>query len=190
MNERANRLARLASQRKPGQLQSVIHQEILQPSITKQECMDIENTPQNWMTSIIQYLTSNSLPKDPVSAKKIRMHAAKYLLLSKDLYRRGILTPMLKCLDDDQASYVMREIHEGICGTHSGERTMAAKILRAGYYWPTLAQDCHVFVRKCIPYQQHGPHLHQHADILRPISSPWPFSIWGMDLIGPFPLAK
>ncbi|XP_027338066.1 uncharacterized protein LOC113852005 [Abrus precatorius] len=190
MNERADRLARLASQRKPGQLQSVIHQEILQPSITIQECMDIENVPHNWMTPIIQYLTNGSLLNNSDSAKKIRMHAAKYLLLGKDLYKRGISTPMLKCLDDNQANYVMRKIHEGIYGTHSGGRTMAAKILKAGYYWPTLSQDCHMFVKKCIPYQQHGPQLHQHADTLRPISFPWPFAIWGMDLLGPFPLAK
>ncbi|XP_027351204.1 uncharacterized protein LOC113862312 [Abrus precatorius] len=162
MNERANRLARLASQRKPGQLQSVVHQEILQPSIVKQECMDIENSSHNRMTPLIRYLIDGSLPKDLASAKKIKMHAAKYLLLGKDLYRRGISTPMLKCLDDDQANYVMREIHE----------------------------DCHVFVKKCIPCQQHGTHLHQHADTLRPISSPWPFAIRGMDLLGPFPLAK
>ncbi|XP_027362811.1 uncharacterized protein LOC113870420 [Abrus precatorius] len=142
------------------------------------------------MTSIVQYLTNSTLPKDPVSAKKIRIHATKYLLLGKDLYRRGISTPMLKCLDDDQASYVMREIHEGIYGTHSSGRTMAAKILRVGYYWPTLAQDCHVFIKKCIPCQQHGPHLHQHADTLRLISSLWPFAIWGMVLLDPFPLAK
>ncbi|XP_027362429.1 uncharacterized protein LOC113870032 [Abrus precatorius] len=104
-------------------------QEIPQPSIAKQECMDIENMPKNWMTPIIQYLTSSSLPKDPASAKKIRMHTAKYLLLGNELYRRGISTPMLKCLNEDQASYVMREIHDGICGTHVGGHTMAAKIL-------------------------------------------------------------
>ncbi|XP_027337362.1 uncharacterized protein LOC113851071 [Abrus precatorius] len=134
MNERADMPARLASQRKLGQLQSMVHQEILQPSITKQECMDIENSSHNWMTPIIRYLIDGSLPEDPTSAKKIKMHAAKYLLLSKDLYRRGISTPMLKCLDDDQASYVIKEIHEGICGTYSGGQIMAVKILRAGSY--------------------------------------------------------
>ncbi|XP_027351054.1 uncharacterized protein LOC113862116 [Abrus precatorius] len=128
--------------------------------------------------------------EDAAAAKKIKAHAAKYLLLGKELYRRGISIPMLKCLEDDQAKYVMREIHEGICGTHSGGRTMAAKVLRAGYYWPTITQDCQLFVKRCIPCQQHGPHLRQHADTLRHISSPWPFAIWGMDLLGPFPLAK
>ncbi|XP_027338057.1 uncharacterized protein LOC113851996 [Abrus precatorius] len=172
MNARADRLAKLASQRKPGQLQSVVHQQITQPSVAKQECMDMENSSHNWMTPLIRYLTDGSLPQDTASAKKIKAHAAKYLLLGKELYRRGISTPMLKCLDNDQANYVMREIHEGICGTHSGRRTMAAKVLRAGYYWPTITQDCHLFVKKCIPCQQHGPHLRQHADTLRHISSP------------------
>ncbi|XP_027338376.1 uncharacterized protein LOC113852348 [Abrus precatorius] len=190
MNARADRLARLASQRKPGQLQSMVHQQIPQPSITKQECMDIENSSHNWMTPLLRYLTDGSLPQDAAAARKIKAHAAKYLLLGKELYRRGISTPMLKCLEDDQAKYVMREIHEGICGTHSGGRTMAVKVLRAGYYWPTITQDCQLFVKICIPYQQHGPHLRQHADTLRHISAPWPFAIWGMDLLGPFPLAK
>ncbi|XP_027348120.1 uncharacterized protein LOC113859584 [Abrus precatorius] len=190
MNEQADRLARLASQRKPGQLHSAVHQEILQPIITKQECIDVEISSHNWMTPLIRYIIDDSLLEDTTSAKKIKMPAAKYLLLGKHFYRKGISTPMLKCLDHDQANYVMREIHEGICGTHSSGRTMAAKILRAGYYWPTLTQDCHLFVKKCIPCQQYGPHIHQHADTLRPISSPWPFAIWGMDLLGPFPLAK
>ncbi|XP_027364665.1 uncharacterized protein LOC113871761 [Abrus precatorius] len=145
MNEQADKLAKLASQRKLGQLKSVIHQEVLKPSIAKKECIDIENVPHNWMTPIIQYLTDSSLPNNPESAKKIRMHAAKYFLLGKDLYRRGISTPMLKCLNDGQANYVTREIHEGIYGIHSGGRTMAAKILRVGYYLPTLSQDCHMF---------------------------------------------
>ncbi|XP_027362468.1 uncharacterized protein LOC113870068 [Abrus precatorius] len=118
------------------------------------------------------------------------MQAAKYILLGTELYKRGISTLMLKCLDENQAGYVIRKIHEGIWGTYSGERTMAAKILRARYFWLTLSKDCDIFVKKCIPCQQHGPHIHQHADTIHPITSPWPFTIWGMDLLRPFPLAK
>ncbi|XP_027368325.1 uncharacterized protein LOC113874287 [Abrus precatorius] len=68
--------------------------------------------PQNWMTPIIQYLTYKILPNDQASAKKVRMQAAKYILLGNELYKREISTPMLKCLDEDQASYVIRKIHE------------------------------------------------------------------------------
>jgi len=48
----------------------------------------------------------------------------------------------------------MREIHEGVCGTHLGARLMVAKVLRAGYYWPTIEGDCTKFVKKCLKTQE------------------------------------
>ncbi|KAL2246917.1 UNVERIFIED_CONTAM: hypothetical protein Sindi_2544000 [Sesamum indicum] len=42
----------------------------------------------------------------------------------------------------------MREIHEGSCGNHSGARLLAQKIIRQGFYWPTLAKDSKELGRK------------------------------------------
>nr|KYP74139.1 Uncharacterized protein K02A2.6 [Cajanus cajan] len=50
-----------------------------------------------------------------------------------------------------EADYVMREVHKGICGMHSGARTTVSKLLRVGYYWPTMNIDCLTFVKKCQP---------------------------------------
>ncbi|RDX93758.1 hypothetical protein CR513_23928, partial [Mucuna pruriens] len=61
------------------------------------------------MTSIIQYLEDNRVPKNGQEAKKITKEAARYTLVGQQLYRR--------CLEGDEAEYVMREVHEGICGT-------------------------------------------------------------------------
>nr|KYP75646.1 Retrovirus-related Pol polyprotein from transposon 17.6 [Cajanus cajan] len=83
-----------------------------------------------------------------------------------------------------------REIHEGICGSHSGGRTLAAKVSRAGYYWPTLKGDCAEFVKRCIQCQRHGNLIHASAAELHSISSPWPFALWGIDVLGPFPMAR
>nr|KYP34871.1 Uncharacterized protein Mb2253c family [Cajanus cajan] len=55
-----------------------------------------------------------------------------------ELFKRGFSMPLLKCLDTDQANYVMDEIHRGICGMHSRARSMAVRVIRAGYYWPTI----------------------------------------------------
>jgi len=55
----------------------------------------------------------------------------------------------------------MRELHEEVYGTHSGARTMVAKVLRAGYYWSTIQGDCTEFVRKCIKCQEYGTLSHQ-----------------------------
>nr|KYP33867.1 Gypsy retrotransposon integrase-like protein 1 [Cajanus cajan] len=116
--------------------------------------------------------------------------AARYVLIFGELYKRGISTPLLKCLAPEQAHYVLREIHEGVCGTHSGSRTLATKVVRAGYYWPTLAVDCTKFVQQCKPCQQHGPLTHNPPEELHSITTPWPFSVWGLDILGPFPPVK
>ncbi|GFZ00544.1 hypothetical protein Acr_14g0001790 [Actinidia rufa] len=41
--------------------------------------------------------------------------------------------------------YVLREIHEGVCGNHSGARSLAKKAVRQGYFWPTMERDAATF---------------------------------------------
>ena len=43
----------------------------------------------------------------------------------------------------------MKEFHDGLDGGHFSARTIVMKIMRAGYYWPTLFSDAHKYVRKC-----------------------------------------
>lgn len=49
----------------------------------------------------------------------------------------------------NQAEYMMTEVHEGVCGSHIGGRVLAAKIIQTGYYWPTLTGNYMMLVRKC-----------------------------------------
>ncbi|RDX89827.1 hypothetical protein CR513_28402, partial [Mucuna pruriens] len=35
----------------------------------------------------------------------------------------------------------MREVHEGVCGTHIRGQALARKVARVGYYWPTTRVD-------------------------------------------------
>jgi len=76
----------------------------------------------------------------------MRQQATWFLLIDQDLYRRGYTRSLLKCISPDQAEYVMREIHDGVCDTHLGMRTMVAKVLRASCYWPTVQGDYTNFV--------------------------------------------
>ncbi|XP_020202768.1 uncharacterized protein LOC109788451 [Cajanus cajan] len=195
-NERADQLARLASSaRKPGQLRTTLHFELPTPSIATAENLVVEESSlaasnATWITELLEFILHGKEPVEPSSAKNLRAQAARYSVIGGELYRRGFSTPLLKCLDSAQADYVMREIHQGICGSHSGGRTLAVKVLRAGYYWPTLKSDCAQFVKRCIQCQKHGNLIHASAEQLHSISSPWPFALWGMDLLGPFPIAK
>jgi len=65
------------------------------------------------------------------SENVMKQQAARFLLIGQDLYRRGYTQPLLKCITPEQATYVMRDIHKGVCGTHSGAQTMVANILLA-----------------------------------------------------------
>lgn len=85
---------------------------------------------------------------------------------------------------------MMQELHYGICGSHYGKRMLQAKILRAGYYWPTMEQDCNESVRKSISCQSHGQNVRLPPEELHEIISPWPFAQWGMDVAGPLPVGK
>ena len=42
------------------------------------------------------------------------------------------------CLVEDEAQQVMHDFHKGDCGGHLFWKTTAKKVLRAGYYCPTL----------------------------------------------------
>ena len=43
------------------------------------------------------------------------------------------------------------------------------------------------YVRKCDQCQRFSPSIHQPGGVLNPLSSPWPFAQWGLDIVGPFP---
>ena len=107
-------------------------------------------------------------------------------MIGDDLYKRRYGQPLLKCVTTEQAQYMIKELHEGICGYHFGTRTMTTRILRAGYFWPTVEADCRDFVKKCKPCQKHGNLIHQKQEQLHSILSLWPFAKWGMDILDPF----
>ncbi|KAL0439549.1 UNVERIFIED_CONTAM: hypothetical protein Slati_2437900 [Sesamum latifolium] len=61
--------------------------------------------------------------------------------------------------------------------------------LRAGYFWSTIKQDAIRLVSKCKRCQKHSSLIHQPAEPLTTMLSPCPFMQWGVDIVGPFPLA-
>ncbi|XP_013594570.1 PREDICTED: uncharacterized protein LOC106302652 [Brassica oleracea var. oleracea] len=106
-----------------------------------------------WIEPIRSYIINGTLPTEKWAARKIKTQAARY------------------------------EVHSGSCGNHSGGRSLAVKIKRHGYYWPTMIKDCEKFARKCEKCQRHAPTIHQPAEVLSSISSPYPFMRWSMDIV-------
>ena len=87
-----------------------------------------------WMQSIIRYLRNGDLSSDKSETRRLKYKVARYYLIEDTLYRRGFTFPYLKCLGDEQAEYVMREIHEEIYGNHYRAQSLAQKALRQEFY--------------------------------------------------------
>ncbi|CAL9121302.1 unnamed protein product, partial [Musa textilis] len=121
---------------------------------------------------------------------RLRRTQAWYCEIGDRLYRRSFSHPLLLCLDPDEAKIILAEIHGGTYGEHMGGRTLAFKILRQGYYWPTLHRDARAFVRRCDACQRQARAPQHPAVPLTSMDCPWPFAQWGMDLLGPFPPAS
>ena len=52
-----------------------------------------------------------------------------------------------------------------------------------------MQKDAAEYVRRCEQCQKHAPLIHQPAGRLNPVSSPWPFAQWRLDILDPFPRA-
>ena len=111
------------------------------------------------------------------------------MLIRDVLYKRGFSRLYLRCLSHDEADYVMREVHEGICGNHLEAWSLAHKLIRVGYYWPTMLKDAQTCVRGCEKCQRFSNLIRQPSEELTPMTAPWPFAQWGLDIMGPFPMA-
>ena len=70
-----------------------------------------------------------------------RQRQSKFTLIDGDLFRFGFTHLVLVCVHGEQCTRIMSELHEGVCGSHVGGRALASRVLRAGYYWPTLKED-------------------------------------------------
>ncbi|RDX76099.1 hypothetical protein CR513_43952, partial [Mucuna pruriens] len=82
------------------------------------------------MDPILDYLQKEIVSNDPQEARKLWKEASRYVVVSRQLYRRGFSYPLLKCLDIKDGEYVIKEMYKGICGTHIGGRALTSKIAR------------------------------------------------------------
>ena len=124
------------------------------------------------MALIILYLKDEILPEGKDEARKLRVRSARYVLLNDALYKRGFSQLYLRCLSPNEANYVLREVHEGAYRNHSGVRSLIHKVVRAGYYWPTIQADAKAYVKVCDQCQRFSNILRQPSEYLTPMMAP------------------
>jgi hypothetical protein len=99
----------------------------------------------DWRTPLLSYLENPG----HIANRKVWRKALKYVMLNNTLYRRTIDGLLLKCLGSDQSKIAMGEVHEGICGSHQSAYKMKWLLRHAGFYWPTMLNDCFRYYSSC-----------------------------------------
>ena len=188
-NECADRLAKAASTEFMIASKQVLSFVQISSLINDRANVQEINSQKNWTTSLIAYLRLGILPDGKDAARKLKVQASRFVLIRNVLYKRGFLRPYLRCLIHNEAGYVIREVHEGICGNHSGARSLVHKLIRAGYYWPTMLKDAQTYVKTYDKCQRFSNLIRQLSEELTPMTAPWSFVQWGLDIMGPFPTA-
>eukprot|EP00253_Pinus_taeda_P035394 PITA_35394 len=104
-----------------------------------------------WYSSVIHFLQKLEVPLGLSSsqAQAINLRSAKFCINKNFLYWKDPSGILLRCLDKGQSVEVMHQFHSSICGGRHYWKTTSHKILRAGYYWPTLFFDVFSFVKSC-----------------------------------------
>ena len=188
-NAHADSLAMLVTSSAQDLPRVILVEDLYKPSRTR-ETIQINQirAGSSWMDSIIRFLKEDILPKEKIETDKIRRKATSYWL-SEDhkLYKYSFSGPYLLCVHPELTESLLEELHEGICGSHTGGRSLAHRAITQGYWWPNMQREALEYVRKCDQCQRFAPSIHQPGKILNPLSSSWPFAQWGLDIVGPFP---
>ncbi|GJX58194.1 reverse transcriptase domain-containing protein [Tanacetum coccineum] len=107
----------------------------------------VEEEGETWMTYIVNCLEKGVWPEDQNKARALRMKIGQYVMEKGVMFKKSYLMPMLQCVGSLQANYVIREIHIGTCSMHLKARSVVAKAIRQGYYWPTMHRDAREEIR-------------------------------------------
>ncbi|GJW23730.1 reverse transcriptase domain-containing protein [Tanacetum coccineum] len=140
-NKKADALSKIASTSFAHLTKQVLVEELSEKSINVAELLAVvEEEGDTWITPIYNYLTEETLPAEKEKARAIRHKSGRYTVANGSLYKKSYLGPCM----------------------YAGTRSVVAKAIRTGYYWPIMHADARKLIRECQDCQ-------------------------GIDIAGPFP---
>jgi ribonuclease HI len=179
--ERSTKNSKTSTTEEQGQHQAIGSGAGKASTAEPKEVMMIEET---WMQPYLAYIINKTLPKGTVEEKRIIRQSKAFVVLQGKLYKKSITGVLQRCITPQEGQEILKDIHAGVCGCHASSRAIAAKALRAGFYWLTAIEDAKDIVRKCEAYQYFASWPHAPAAKLQPIPLSWPFAQWGLDMVG------
>ena len=148
------------------------------------------NLGPSWMDPISLYLERDILLEEKSEAEKVRRKAFRFWLSEdRKLYKCSFSGPYLLCVHPEASESLLEELHKGVYRSHIGGRSLSHQAITQRYWWSSMQKEAREYVKKCDQYQRFMSNIYQPLEVLNPLSSPWPFAQWGLDIMGHFPKA-
>ena len=130
----------------------ILVEDLCKPTELKKEVVYIHQirVGPSWMDSIALFLKEDILTKGKSKVDKVRRKASQFWLFEdQKLYKRSFSRLYLLCIHPEASKLVLEELHERICGSHIGGRTLSHRALTQGYWWPNIEKEVQEYVKKC-----------------------------------------
>ena len=88
------------------------------------------------------------------------------------LYRKDLNGNLFRVLENHKSRVALQEVHVGIYGSHTSGFKLAKKIIRMGYFQPTMEKDSINYVKTCKKCQIHGNLIHAPVEEFNPLATP------------------
>ena len=151
-NTHTDSLATLATSSVQSLPQVILMEDLYKPLVTKREVIHIHQVRvgPSWMDPLVLFLKEDILPEEMTEANKIWRKAPRFWL-SEDqkLYKCSFSGPYLLCIHPKASELILEELHKGICGNHTGGRSLSHRAITQGYWWPNMQKEAHEYVKKC-----------------------------------------
>ena len=149
-----------------------------------------EKITPTWAKPIFSFLKDAILLNNEILARQTVRRAKSYTIINNELYKRSVTSVLQRCVSSAEGQEILLDIHQGECGHHASSRALVAKAFWHGFYWPTALKEAKELVEKCNGCQRYATKIHMPSSELKTIPITWPFSVWCLDMVGPFKPAR
>ena len=131
-NTHADSLATLATSLAQGLPRVILVEDLCKADKVKEDMVQIHQVRvgSSWMDPIVSFLKDDTLPEEKSEAEKIRRKAHWFWLFEDHkLYKHSYFGPYLLCVHPEASELLLEELHERICGSHTGGRSLSHKAI-------------------------------------------------------------
>ena len=151
MHQRADHLSRITSREAPTGINDNLPDAIL---------FNIEWVPR-WSEELVSFLHTAVVPSDKLEEVVDFVKATNnFVLIAGHLYYRDRDTVLKQVACPEEYFSILRDAHVLSCGQHLARDHTVRMVKWQGFWWPTLHEDAAKYVRACVVYRAHDPHLH------------------------------